>query len=105
MRLIDADALKADDEITLWISNDAIRTGKQLKLFSELFIKKIDNAPTVEDRPQGEWREVTNGRGGHECNQCGEYAPSYQSGDEYLSKFCPNCGAKMFEPQKGSGEE
>ena len=43
----------------------------------------------------GHWIEVTNGRGGHECDNCGEYAPSYQSGDEWLTKFCPNCGARM----------
>lgn len=43
----------------------------------------------------GHWILVTNGRGGHECDQCHEYAPSYQSGGEYLSKHCPNCGAKM----------
>jgi predicted RNA-binding Zn-ribbon protein involved in translation (DUF1610 family) len=59
----------------------------------------------IADKPQGEWIEVTNGRGGHECNQCGEYAPSYQSGDEYLSKFCPNCGAKMVEPQESEDKE
>lgn len=49
MRLIDADALKKDDELTEWITKDAVRTGKMLKAFSELFIKKIDNAPTVCD--------------------------------------------------------
>lgn len=43
----------------------------------------------------GEWVEVTNGRGGHECSECHSYAPSYASGDEHLSDYCPNCGAKM----------
>ena len=47
------------------------------------------------DRPTGEWIEVTNGRGGHECSECHSYAPSYASGDEHLSDYCPNCGAKM----------
>ena len=51
MRLIDADELKKDDEVTMWLSNDAIRTGKQLKMFSELFINKIDNMPTVQAVP------------------------------------------------------
>ena len=50
-RLIDADELKKDDEVIMWLSNDAIRTGKQLKMFSELFIKKIDDAPTVKAIP------------------------------------------------------
>lgn len=47
MRLIDADALKKDGELTEWITRDTIRTGKMLKAFSELFVKKIDDAPTV----------------------------------------------------------
>lgn len=47
MRLIDADALKKDDELTEWITRDTIRTGKMLKAFSELFVRKIDDAPTV----------------------------------------------------------
>lgn len=55
--------------------------------------------PSVTQK-SGKWVKVTNGRGGHECDICHEYAPSYQSGDEYLTKYCPNCGAKMIEPQE-----
>ena len=51
MRLIDADELKKDDEVNLWLSNDAVRTGKTLKMFSELFIKKIDEQPTIQAVP------------------------------------------------------
>ena len=51
MRLIDADELKKDDEVTMWLSNDAIRTGKQLKMFSEYFINKIDKMPTIQAIP------------------------------------------------------
>ena len=47
------------------------------------------------ERKSARWIPVTNGRGGHECSRCHDYAPSYQSGDEYLAKYCPNCGAKM----------
>ena len=43
----------------------------------------------------GKWIPVTNSRGGMECSICHDYAPSYQSGAEYLSKYCPNCGTKM----------
>lgn len=46
-RLIDADALKKDDEVTEWLSLNAVRTGKMLKRFSELYIKKIDATPTI----------------------------------------------------------
>lgn len=62
---------------------------------------KIEDLPSVTPKPKmGRWIEVTNGRGGHECDLCHKYAPSYKSGDEYLSQFCPNCGAKMVEPQE-----
>lgn len=46
-RIGDLDALKKDDEVTEWISLNAVRTGKMLKKFSELFIKKIDAAQTI----------------------------------------------------------
>lgn len=56
------------------------------------------------DKLTGEWIRVTNGRGGHECSKCHAYAPSYMSGDEYLSNYCPNCGARMT-PYKGGDNE
>ena len=48
-----------------------------------------------QERMRGRWVPVTNGRGGYECDQCHNYAPSYQDGVEWLSDFCPNCGALM----------
>ncbi len=64
--------------------------------------KKVGRAEDFEKEVQnrtkpktGEWIEVTNGRGGHECSNCHGYAPSYMNGDEHLSDFCPNCGADM----------
>ena len=63
--------------------------------------KAINELPPVNPQPKiGHWIEVTNGRGGHECDLCHNYAPSYQNGDEYLTKYCPNCAAKMVEPQE-----
>lgn len=46
-RLVDADALSKDDEVTEWLSLNPVRTGKMLKRFSELFIKKINDAQTI----------------------------------------------------------
>lgn len=51
MRLIDADELKKDDETNLILSRNAIRTGHQLKQCAEMFIRKIDNAPTIDAVP------------------------------------------------------
>jgi len=44
---------------------------------------------------RGQWIPVINGRGGHECSLCHNYAPSFQSGEEHLTEYCPNCGAQM----------
>lgn len=49
----------------------------------------------VPDRKVGKWIPVTNGRGGHECKLCHTYAPSFQTGDEWLTDYCGNCGARM----------
>jgi len=58
----------------------------------------LEGLPSAQPkRIRGKWIPITNGRLGHECDQCHEYAPSYESGNEYLSRFCPNCGADMRE--------
>lgn len=71
----------------------------------ERLIKALDTVDTAEEIKTGHWIEVTNGRGGHECNICHEYAPSYRNGDEYLTKYCPNCGEKMIDPQESEDKE
>ena len=52
------------------------------------------------ERKTGRWIPTTNGRGGHECSRCHEYAPCYQDGSEHLSTFCVLCGAKMEEGEQ-----
>ena len=73
---------KFDDDGEFWWTRESI-------------LRAIDNAPAVEERKEGRWIEVKITRGGHECSECHNYAPSYQSGSELLSNYCPNCGAKM----------
>ena len=94
MRPIDADA-----------ALEAIRTMQTYKLFAGDDMILIDKAqaqtelmtlPSIQpERKTGHWIPVTNGRGGHQCDRCGSYAPSYQSGAEWLSNFCPECNADM----------
>ena len=94
MRPIDADA-----------ALEAIRTMQTYKLFSGDDMILVDKAqvqtelmmlPSAQpERKTGRWVPVTNGRGGHQCDRCGCYAPSYQSGTEWLSNFCPECNADM----------
>jgi len=94
VRPIDADA-----------ALEAIRTMQTYKLFSGDDMILVDKAqvqtelmmlPSAQpERKTGRWVPVTNGRGGHQCDRCGCYAPSYQSGTEWLSNFCPECNADM----------
>ena len=72
---------------------DAPYEGRYIQVVSVGDIEELP--PVTPSHKKGKWVKVTNGRGGHECNICHAYAPSYQNGDEYLSRFCPNCGAKM----------
>lgn len=63
----------------------------------QIMVDLLENLPSAEVEPvkHGRWTPVTNGRGGFECSMCHSYAPSYQDGVEWLSRYCPNCGAKM----------
>lgn len=72
------------------LDNDAITLGEYEQMIEPL------NREIQPERKQGKWIPVTNGRGGHECDQCHNYAPSYANGYEYLSKFCPSCGSLMI---------
>ncbi len=58
MDLIDRAELLKNDEVTEWLSNDAIRTGKMLKAFSELFVKKVESAQKVDAVPMSVIEEI-----------------------------------------------
>ena len=79
------------------ISREALREAlKEYKYcgFYDKVIEIIDNAPTVEERPQGEWICITKSTfpqyqpDEYKCSEC-----SGPSSIEYY--FCPHCGADM----------
>ena len=78
------------DDCCFYISTKPLRCGLR-----EEQIKEDALAMLKEQEAEGKWIPVTNGRGGNECSLCHSYAPSFQNGMEYLSKYCPECGAKM----------
>ena len=79
------------------ISRETVKAYKYHRTMYPNFEDYVDMLPPVKPQEprEGHWIKVTNGRGGHECDVCHNYAPSFQNGDEYLSAFCPNCGARM----------
>lgn len=67
------------------------------KFVCDNIIEILDNAPTVEARPKGEWEYV--GMGIYECTNC---KAEYEAGladhcniNNSEFKYCPNCGADM----------
>ena len=67
--------------------------GRLEEIPLECTMALVKTPPAQKERMRGRWVPVTNGRGGFECDQCHNYAPSYQDGVEWLSDFCPNCGS------------
>lgn len=61
--------------------------------------KRLERIPAADVKPvvRGKWIAVASARGGHECSECYEYAPSFQNGVEHTTNYCPNCGAMMEE--------
>jgi len=66
------------------------------------YIKQVQEAYTVVKtavetaKLKGEWKKVSDTVSyWHECTVCGSRPSRNYSGGEFLSDFCPNCGAKM----------
>lgn len=75
MKLIDKDALKREPEL-LYGLTVAITEIQDV----------IDKAPTVEERKQGHWEDIDLDTS--VCSVC-------KKPQEYETKYCPECGAKM----------
>ena len=93
MRLIDGDALWGKVETTGWWDN---RDRDTVERF-------VSNMPTIDPeslRQRGTWEGTANGYANGElvydtwtCRECGYTAETDEP--DCLTKFCPNCGAKM----------
>ena len=87
MRLIDADALRAEFPMPADITDPNQALVHITGIWAE-----IDNAPTIEERKTGKWIEITPEEG-HDiytvkCDQCGVYV-------FFETNYCHHCGAKM----------
>ena len=88
--LISRSALK--DYARTVLCEDNATNYSLLKMFDEI----IDNAPTVEERPQGEWIDIDSLVSKARCSKCKNIMLTEPFGK---TDFCPNCGAKMKKSQ------
>lgn len=95
MRPIDADKameIIRQHEYLLATRHGSIDNG----MFTLGIQQAIDEAPTLDYKdlvPQGEWECLDDGV--YRCTKC-HHAPIANIDDKFvLSKFCPNCGARM----------
>lgn len=90
MRLIDKDALSMElmNEVLNAYAKADFRFAHALNVFQGL----IDKAPTVEERKHGHWEDIDLDTS--VCSVC-------KKPQEYETKYCPECGAKM----KNNGDD
>ena len=84
MRLIDADALKAKLEKKTDMNDP--RWSFDSMMLAKIMISILDEVPTAKERDKGHWIDIdldTN-----VCSVC-------KKPQEYETKYCPECGAKM----------
>lgn len=112
MRLIDADELMKDisvlengliDMLSTYSADEWVECRDRFIILTELedikILKEIiEEAPTVEERPKGEWinhLDLTEDYYGEskQCSLCGY--KDYNTRRFSWHKFCPNCGAEM----------
>lgn len=60
-----------------------------------IFKKYIDNAPTVAERPKGEWIVVKSPLSNETIVKCDKCGDEFIGNDVEDYNFCPNCGADM----------
>ena len=56
-------------------------------------IETIEQAPVIEERKTGEWKQISPARI-YECTVCGQ---NVMTDDIECYKFCHGCGAKMIK--------
>lgn len=95
MRLIDADELKGYKFVTTSCylrSNYENGYSRYKQGFNDAIDSIINNAPTVEERPTGEWKLDDTEQFCY-CSNCEDtYYPRPLDPSWY---FCPHCGARM----------
>lgn len=82
-------------------------TGFKEEIIDNACDRILDLEPKTEQKPKtGHWIESDIPNEEYVCSECGGACWYYDyQATVKRSEFCPNCGAKMIEPQERSKEE
>lgn len=96
MRLIDADSLIATLQLLDCETNNMKEKSIVEFVLHKVLPKIINDEPTADAQPVkcGRWY-YDNARDQCFCTECGNYTYIDKSGNEIISNYCPDCGAKM----------
>jgi DNA-directed RNA polymerase subunit RPC12/RpoP len=91
-----------------YIKTELTSIGDASKEYAELCVDELNELPSV--KPQepktGHWIEKDGFDGDvyYDCSECGESWTTIE-GTPWDNEwnYCPNCGARMFEPQESEG--
>jgi hypothetical protein len=84
-----------------------------MKRMQGMAVRALEGLPSAQPKPKtGHWIEIaqySDGKHKIECSECGNHifdrghANSFNVKNKY--KYCPNCGAKMVEPQESEEKQ
>ena len=105
-----AEAIKAIEEYgSVWMEYTEEMSVHQiaeraLKASNQSMYKILHDLPSIQPKPKtGHWKQYGNSwEDKYKCSECGEAQPKILCGEKIIghwSNYCPNCGAKMVEPQ------
>jgi len=96
------DAISREDTLKAMIEQLGIRNEDYLLPAEATLYKVVKNMPPVTPQPKtGHWvslYDVEAKVGWYECDRC-------HTERAFNTNFCPDCGAKMIEPQERSDKE
>ena len=86
-----------------WDLGEQTLTQNQINEALDMAIKALEQQPKT-----GHWIEKDDFDGDthYDCSECGEsFCLIDGTPTDNLYNYCPNCGAKMIEPQEREGED
>lgn len=100
------DAISREDTLKAMIEQLGIRSEDYLIPAEATLYKVVKNMPPVTPQPKtGHWEKTTDKYCYYyKCSCCGTKIPQNEWGSDYFSPYCPECGAKIVEPQERSGD-